>query len=245
MVGPIDVKQKGNENQLDAALTGVPLTLTFDFEFWRSNCISGMGGPIVMERKGRELMGCPDVKHFRKWVNWLLRWLGYLWPWILKVKLYFRNGKPDCYGTKGWESIGLPWCETQPLCDLEAEDTVRDRGDLRCRRFRWLVLFVVIFCTLCWFAVVDGSLQRATLDLNLRHINLEKKTTHDQHMRKSREKDRDLRNLKKAELHLKVAEDNLNHTIQISEKVKGQVCVADSCKSNVHYVDYRTTISTI
>ena len=25
-----------------------------------------MGGPIVMERKGREWIGCPDVKHFKK-----------------------------------------------------------------------------------------------------------------------------------------------------------------------------------
>merc|ERR1719334_1421151 len=64
---------------------------------------------------------------------------------------------------------------------------------------------------------------RATLDLNLRHITVEKKTTHDVTMRKSREKDRDLRNLKKAELQLKVAEDNLSHTLQIVDKVKGQV----------------------
>ena len=27
-------------------------------EFSRSNCISGMGGPIVMERKEREAIGC-------------------------------------------------------------------------------------------------------------------------------------------------------------------------------------------
>ena len=47
---------------MDTALTGVPLTLTFDLEFSRSNCISGMGGPIVMERKGWESLGCPDVK---------------------------------------------------------------------------------------------------------------------------------------------------------------------------------------
>ena len=33
-----------------------PLTL--------SNCISGIGGPIVMEWKGRESIGCPDVKHY-------------------------------------------------------------------------------------------------------------------------------------------------------------------------------------
>ena len=43
--------------------TGVPLTLTFDIEFSRPNRILGMGGPTVMERKGRESIGCPDVKH--------------------------------------------------------------------------------------------------------------------------------------------------------------------------------------
>ena len=34
-------------SQLDAALTGIPLTLTFDLEFSRSNCISGMGGLTI------------------------------------------------------------------------------------------------------------------------------------------------------------------------------------------------------
>ena len=47
-------------SQQDAALTGV--FFIFAFEFSRSNCISGMGGPIVMERKGWESIGCPDVK---------------------------------------------------------------------------------------------------------------------------------------------------------------------------------------
>ena len=61
-IGPIDVKQK-EMSQLDAMLTRVPLTLTFDLEFSRSDCISGMGGPIVMERMGRQSIGCPDVKH--------------------------------------------------------------------------------------------------------------------------------------------------------------------------------------
>ena len=82
---------KKEMSQLDATLTRVPLTLTFDLESWRSNCISGMAGPIVMERKGWELVD------------------------------------------------GTPWCKTQPLCDLEAGDTVKDRGDLRCRRFRRLI----------------------------------------------------------------------------------------------------------
>ena len=50
-------------SQLDAALTGVPLTLTLDLEFSRSNCILGVGGTIVMEQKGWESIGCSDVKH--------------------------------------------------------------------------------------------------------------------------------------------------------------------------------------
>ena len=50
-------------SQMDTALTGLSLTLTFDLEFSRSNGISGTGGPIVMERKRRESIGCPDVKH--------------------------------------------------------------------------------------------------------------------------------------------------------------------------------------
>ena len=62
--------------------------------------------------------------------------------------------------------------------------------------------------------------RRATLDLNLRHITLEKKTTHDVHSRKSREKDRDLRNLKKAELQLRVALDALQHFELVYEKIK-------------------------
>ena len=47
----------------DAALTGVYLTYTFDLEFSRSNCMLGMGGVIVMEWKGWESIGYPDVKH--------------------------------------------------------------------------------------------------------------------------------------------------------------------------------------
>ena len=54
---------KKEMSQVDDTLTRLALTLTFDFEFSRSNCISGMGGPIVMEWKGQESIGCPDVKH--------------------------------------------------------------------------------------------------------------------------------------------------------------------------------------
>ena len=47
---------------------------------------------------------------------------------------------------------------------------------------------------------IDDSIKfivRASLDLNLRHINLDKKNNHDLLSRKNREKDRDTRNLKK------------------------------------------------
>ncbi|XP_013065193.2 coiled-coil domain-containing protein 146-like [Biomphalaria glabrata] len=64
---------------------------------------------------------------------------------------------------------------------------------------------------------------KANLDMNLRHIQMERKNLHDIYTRKLKEKERDIRNLKKAELQLKVAEENLNHTKSIHEKVKSQV----------------------
>ena len=53
-----DVKYYRNEKAGCCADWG-----TSDLEFSRSNCISEMGGPIVMERKGWESIGCPNVKH--------------------------------------------------------------------------------------------------------------------------------------------------------------------------------------
>ncbi|PFX31256.1 coiled-coil domain-containing protein 146-like [Stylophora pistillata] len=64
---------------------------------------------------------------------------------------------------------------------------------------------------------------RGTLDLNLRHAAIEKKTNHDIHARKLREKERDLRSLKKSELQMKVGEDALAHVRSIYDKVKAQV----------------------
>jgi len=63
---------------------------------------------------------------------------------------------------------------------------------------------------------------RAALDLNLRHSQLDKKTGHDTLTRKQREKDRDLRRLKKLEQQLKVANDSLAHQQQIYDKIKEQ-----------------------
>ncbi|BFZ08931.1 hypothetical protein BsWGS_11970 [Bradybaena similaris] len=63
---------------------------------------------------------------------------------------------------------------------------------------------------------------KANLDLNFRHLQMEKKTQHEIHTRKVRENDRDIRMLKKAKLQLKVAEENLSHTKSIYDKVKSQ-----------------------
>ncbi|XP_028667475.2 coiled-coil domain-containing protein 146 [Erpetoichthys calabaricus] len=64
---------------------------------------------------------------------------------------------------------------------------------------------------------------RAVLDLNLRHIMLEKKTQHDNLAWKLREKERDLRNLKKTELQLKLANDTLSNVQAQYEKIQLQV----------------------
>ena len=99
-IGCPDVKHYGNEPTGCCAYWG-----TFDLEFSRSNCISGMGGPIVMERKGLESIGCPDVKHWGNESTGRCADCGTFdlefWPWIFKVKLYLRNGRPNCHETKG------------------------------------------------------------------------------------------------------------------------------------------------
>ncbi|XP_050405069.2 coiled-coil domain-containing protein 146 [Patella vulgata] len=69
-------------------------------------------------------------------------------------------------------------------------------------------------------AVLMGD--KASVEMNLRHIQLEKKNQHDIHARRLREKDRDLKNLKKAENQLKVSEETLNHTKMIYDKLKSQ-----------------------
>ena len=107
----------------------------------------GNGRPDCHGTKGTESIGRPDVKHegnesTGRCADWGTFGLG-LWLWIFKVKSYLGNGRPDCHGTKGMGVNRMPWCKRQPLCDLEAEETVRDRGDLRCRRFRRLILVYV------------------------------------------------------------------------------------------------------
>ena len=140
---------KKEMSNLDATLTMVPLTVTFDLDIWpwifKVKLYLGNWSPHCHGTKGRGVDRMPWCETLRKWVNWTIHWLGYLRPWPLTlnfhVKLYLWNGRPDCHGMKGTGVDRMPWCDTQPLCDLEAEDTVTDRGDWRCRRFRRLVYF--------------------------------------------------------------------------------------------------------
>ena len=57
-IGCLDVKHCRNESTECCADWD-----TFDLEFSRSNCILGMGGLIVMQRKGWKSIACPGVKH--------------------------------------------------------------------------------------------------------------------------------------------------------------------------------------
>merc|ERR1719428_1273590 len=64
---------------------------------------------------------------------------------------------------------------------------------------------------------------RTSFDMKMKHALQEKKSEHDVHARKMREKERDLKNLKKAELQLNIIQDGFAHTNQIYEKVQSQV----------------------
>ena len=103
----------------------------------------GKGRPDCHGTKGTGVDRMRWCETLRKWVNWMLRWLEYLWPRPLtsnfQGQIVSREWDPDCHGTKGTGINSMPWCKTQPLCDLKTEDAVTDRGDLRCRRFRQVV----------------------------------------------------------------------------------------------------------
>lgn len=64
---------------------------------------------------------------------------------------------------------------------------------------------------------------RTSLDLNIKHAHMNKRSEHDIHARKIREKDRDLKSLKKAEINLNIIKDGYNHTKGMYDKIKAQV----------------------
>ena len=107
-------------SQLDATLTRVLLTLTFDFHLWpwisKVKLYLGNGRPDSHGTEGTGVDGIPWFESLRKWVNWMLCWLGTfdldLWPWIFKVKLHLVNGRSNCHGAKGTGVDRMSWCET-------------------------------------------------------------------------------------------------------------------------------------
>lgn len=64
---------------------------------------------------------------------------------------------------------------------------------------------------------------RATLELNVRHVSDERQTLQEEISRRTREKDRELRALKKADLQLRVAQDGLEHTSGVHNKMQSMV----------------------
>ena len=62
-----------------------PWPLTFDLEFWKSKIVSLNGWPDCHGTKGTGVDWMPWCETLRKWVNWMLCWLGYLWPWPLTL----------------------------------------------------------------------------------------------------------------------------------------------------------------
>ena len=67
-----------------------------------------MGGPIVTKRKGRESIGCPDVKHYGNestgcCADWGTFDLEFLWSNCIS-----GMGGPIAMERKGRESIGCP-----------------------------------------------------------------------------------------------------------------------------------------
>ena len=100
---------KKEMSQLDAMLTRVhlTLTLTFDLEFSRSNCISGKGGPIDMERKG-ESIRCPDMKHDGNESTGCCAEWGTFDLEFSRSNCILGMGGTIVMERKGWESIGCP-----------------------------------------------------------------------------------------------------------------------------------------
>ena len=111
---------KKEMSQLDATLTRVPLTLTFDFHLWpwifKVKLYLGNGRPDSHGTEGTGVDGIPWCETLRKWVKWTLCWLGYLWPWPLTLnfqgQIVSREWEVRLHGAKGTGVDRMSWCET-------------------------------------------------------------------------------------------------------------------------------------
>ena len=104
MVGPIDVNIK-EMSQPDATLTMVHLTLTLTLKLYFGN-----GRPDCHGTKGTGVNGMPWCETLRKWVNWMLRWLGYLWPRPLTLNFESQIVSREWEARLSWnERDGIRW----------------------------------------------------------------------------------------------------------------------------------------
>ena len=93
-----------------------PWPWIFKIKFWKC-CISGMGGPIDMERKGCDLWVDRMLHPLVTFNFYLLK--PWPWSWIFKLKFwkksYLRNGMAHWHGMKGmWVDRML-----DPCCDFQ------------------------------------------------------------------------------------------------------------------------------
>ena len=79
---------KKEMSRLDATLTRVKFALPFDFWPWifKVKLYLGNGRPDCHGTKGTGVDKMSWYETLRKWVNWMLHWLGYLWSWPLTFK---------------------------------------------------------------------------------------------------------------------------------------------------------------
>ena len=80
----------------------------------------------------------PWCETLRKWVNWMLHWLGYLWPWPLTLNFQGQMGGPIVIEWKGHESIGCHDVE-HSHCVTSRQRMLLGTGWLKMSCFRRLI----------------------------------------------------------------------------------------------------------
>ena len=97
MVGPIDVKQKGNES------TGYfPDQRTLTFDLFKVKLYLLNGRPDCNGTKGTGVDRMPWCERLRMWVNRMLCWLGYLWPLPLTLNFQGQIASWEWEGRLSW-----------------------------------------------------------------------------------------------------------------------------------------------
>ena len=114
---------KKEMSQLYAMLTRVPLILTFDIYLWpwifKVKLYLGNRRPDCHGTKEMGIDRIPWSETLRKWVNWTLRWLGYLWPWSLTLNFQGQIVSREWEAWFSWnERDGSPHVKHNPFVTL-------------------------------------------------------------------------------------------------------------------------------